>query len=333
MDRRHLLKALFAGLTLASISSPAFSTVKNSITKAKQALKTSKATHSSSAATKTAAKTATKTPTPPAKTAASGTTKTAPKTAASTSTKAPAKTAASASNKTPAKTAANTSTKGSTKTSAKTAQSTKGGRTTSRYQTAQSKASAKGARTASTGRSSGRHAGPSAQFEQDSEPVSRIDTSASLGVVRTVSVDIVNTGEKGRDIVYFENGQYQADALFELNLLLRDWRADKVRVIDPKLFDTLYLLRHMTGAHRPFEVVSAYRSPLTNFSLLLEGDGTGVARRSLHMDGRAVDIKLPGVQLAQLNKAAVQLAYGGVGYYPSSGFVHVDTGDVRRWRS
>jgi len=144
----------------------------------------------------------------------------------------------------------------------------------------QSKGSAKGGRPTSVARGGRR------QRDEDDGYVTRIDTNVSPGLVRSVSLDIVNTGEKGRNIVYFENGQYQADALFELNLLLRDWRADKVRAIDPKVFDTLYNAAEDDGTYRPFEVVSAYRSPLTNFTLLLEGDGTGVARRSLHMDGR-----------------------------------------------
>jgi len=284
-----LLKALFAGLTLAGISVPAFSAAKTSVTKAKQAVKTAKATQ-----------------------AAGGT-------------KATGNVTKTASAKTTSST--KTATKTTTRSSTKTAQSAKGGKTYARIQTVQSKGSAKGGRSTSVARGGRR------QRDEDDGYVSRIDTNVSPGLVRSVSLDIVNTGEKGRDIVFFENGQYQADALFELNLLLRDWRADKVRAIDPKVFDTLYMLQKMTGTYRPFEVVSAYRSPLTNFTLLLEGDGTGVARRSLHMDGKAVDIKAPGVHLAHLNKAAVQLSWGGVGYYPSSGFVHVDTGDVRRWRA
>lgn len=286
MDRRHLLKALFAGLTLAGISFPAFSAAKTTVTKAKQAVRTAKTTKTTGAT--------------------AGTTKTAAKTTA----------------------------KPASKTTTKTAQSTsaKGGKATARVQTVQSKGSTKRGKPTSVARSS-RRGTRSARPDYDDEVVSRIDTHVSPGLVRAVSLDIVNTGEKGRNIVYFENGQYQADALFELNLLLRDWRADKVRVIDPKVFDTLYMLQKMTSAGRPFEIVSAYRSPLTNFTLLLEGDGVGVARRSLHMDGKAVDIKLPGVHLAHLNKAAVQLGYGGVGYYPGGGFVHVDTGDVRRWRA
>jgi len=289
VDRRHLLKALFAGLTLAGISVPAFSAAKTSVTKAKQAVKTAKATQAAGGT----------------KATGNGTKTASAKTTSSTK----------------------TATKTTTRSSTKTAQSAKGGKTYARIQTVQSKGSAKGGRPTSVARGGRR------QRDEDDGYVTRIDTNVSPGLVRSVSLDIVNTGEKGRDIVYFENGQYQADALFELNLLLRDWRADKVRAIDPKVFDTLYMLQKMTGTYRPFEVVSAYRSPLTNFTLLLEGDGTGVARRSLHMDGKAVDIKAPGVHLAHLNKAAVQLSWGGVGYYPSSGFVHVDTGDVRRWRA
>ena len=289
MDRRHLLKALFAGLTLAGISVPAFSAAKTSVTKAKQAVKTAKATQTAGGT----------------KATGNGTKAASAKTTSSTK----------------------TATKTTTRSSTKTAQSAKGGKTSARIQTVQSKGSAKGGRSTPVARGGRR------QRDEDDGYVTRIDTNVSPGLVRSVSLDIVNTGEKGRDIVYFENGQYQADALFELNLLLRDWRADKVRAIDPKVFDTLYMLQKMTGTYRPFEVVSAYRSPLTNFTLLLEGDGTGVARRSLHMDGKAVDIKAPGVHLAHLNKAAVQLSWGGVGYYPSSGFVHVDTGDVRRWRA
>jgi len=289
VDRRHLLKALFAGLTLAGISVPAFSAAKTSVTKAKQAVKTAKATQTAGGT----------------KATGNGTKTASAKTTSSTK----------------------TATKTTTRSSTKTAQSAKGGKTYARIQTVQSKGSAKGGRSTSVARGGRR------TRDEDDGYVAHIDTNVSPGLVRSVSLDIVNTGEKGRNIVYFENGQYQADALFELNLLLRDWRADKVRAIDPKVFDTLYMLQKMTGTYRPFEVVSAYRSPLTNFTLLLEGDGTGVARRSLHMDGKAVDIKAPGVHLAHLNKAAVQLSWGGVGYYPSSGFVHVDTGDVRRWRA
>ena len=317
MDRRHLLKALFAGLTLTGISVPAFSAAKTSVTKAKQAIKTAKTTQTASSTKPSSNGTKTTGTT-------HKTTVTAHKTASSTKGDGATHKTTVTAHKTASST--KTATKTTNGPSTKTAQATKGGKTHARIQTVQSKGAIKGGKPISVAKSGhGTH--------DDDVHVSRVDTQVSPGLVRSVSLDIVNTGEKARNIVYFEHGQYQADALFELNLLLRDWRADKVRAIDPKVFDTLYMLQKMTSAYRPFEVVSAYRSPLTNFTLLLEGDGTGVARRSLHMDGKAVDIKLPGVHLAHLNKAAVHLSWGGVGYYPSSGFVHVDTGDVRRWRA
>jgi uncharacterized protein YcbK (DUF882 family) len=152
-----------------------------------------------------------------------------------------------------------------------------------------------------------------------------------IQVVRTLSLDVLNTGEKGRSIPYYVDGRYQRDALGELNRLLRDWRNDRVHTIDPQLLDTLHRLQQATGSTKPFEVISAYRSPQTNSALAEQSVYRGVARHSLHVDGKAVDVSLPGVQLSQLHRAALQLKRGGVGYYPGSGFVHVDTGKVRSW--
>lgn len=152
-----------------------------------------------------------------------------------------------------------------------------------------------------------------------------------IQVVRTLSLDVLNTGEKGRSIPYYLDGRYQRDALAELNRLLRDWRNDRVHTIDPQLLDTLHQLQKVTGSKKPFEVISAYRSPQTNSALAEQSVYRGVARHSLHVDGKAVDVSLPGVQLSQLHRAALQLKRGGVGYYPGSGFVHVDTGKVRDW--
>jgi uncharacterized protein YcbK (DUF882 family) len=152
-----------------------------------------------------------------------------------------------------------------------------------------------------------------------------------IQVVRTLSVDVLNTGEKGRSIPYYVDGRYQRDALAELSRLLRDWRTDRVHAIDPQLLDTLHQLQRMTGGKKPFEVVCGYRSPQTNSALADQSLYRGVARHSMHVDGKAVDVSLPGVQLGQLHRAALQLKRGGVGYYPGSGFVHVDTGAVRNW--
>ncbi len=152
-----------------------------------------------------------------------------------------------------------------------------------------------------------------------------------IQIVRTLSVDVLNTGEKGRGIPYYVDGRYQRDALAELNRLLRDWRTDRVHAIDPQLLDTLHQIQQMTGGKKPFEVVCGYRSPQTNSALADQSLYRGVARHSMHVDGKAVDVSLPGVQLSQLQRAALQLKRGGVGYYPGSGFVHVDTGAVRNW--
>jgi len=129
---------------------------------------------------------------------------------------------------------------------------------------------------------------------------------------------------------YWEHGHYLPDALSEINHLLRDHRSGEVHVIDPSLLDLLDLLQGRLETHKPFHVISGYRSPATN-SMLRKTGGGGVAKRSLHMQGMAIDIRMPGVRLADLRKAAVQARAGGVGYYPSSSFVHVDVGRVRYW--
>lgn len=132
------------------------------------------------------------------------------------------------------------------------------------------------------------------------------------------------------EVAYSDGVQYLPDALAAINQLLRDFRTGDVHAIDPKLLDLLHALRDTTGATRPFEIISGYRSPQTNAMLRQRGGG-GVASGSLHMVGQAIDIRLPDVPLATLRDAALSLARGGVGYYPSSNFVHVDTGRVRRW--
>jgi uncharacterized protein YcbK (DUF882 family) len=114
-----------------------------------------------------------------------------------------------------------------------------------------------------------------------------------------------------------------------LNHFLRDHRTGDAHPIDPTLFDQLYALQHQMEATAPFHVISGYRAPQTNQMLHAHSDG--VARRSLHMDGRAIDIRLPGRDLANLHKAALAMQAGGVGYYPSSDFIHLDTGRVRQW--
>ncbi len=128
---------------------------------------------------------------------------------------------------------------------------------------------------------------------------------------------------------YFEQGSYVTGALREISYLLRDHRTGDVLAMDPMLLDLLYDLKGVLATEQPIQVISGYRSPKTN--ALLHQHSQGVATKSLHMQGKAIDIRIPGISSATIRKAAMSLAQGGVGYYPSSGFVHVDTGSVRAW--
>jgi len=130
-------------------------------------------------------------------------------------------------------------------------------------------------------------------------------------------------------ITYRRNGQYDEQALAQLNWLLRDWRVNAPAKMDPRLFDVLWEVYRETGSRAPIHVVSAYRSPVTN--AMLRRRSSGVSEHSQHMLGKAMDIRLPDVETGRLRAVAMRLQYGGVGYYPSSEFVHVDTGNVRAW--
>lgn len=137
-----------------------------------------------------------------------------------------------------------------------------------------------------------------------------------------------HTGER-LAVEYAGLDGYLPDALATVNHFLRDFRTGDVHDIDPSLLDLLHRLTTLTGSNRPFEVISGYRSPATNAQLRLRSEG--VASSSLHMVGQAIDIRLGDVPLAALRSAALSARGGGVGYYPSSNFVHVDTGRVRFW--
>ncbi len=139
----------------------------------------------------------------------------------------------------------------------------------------------------------------------------------------------VHTAEK-LEAVYWENGAYVPDALEALNKVLRDYRTGEERVMDPRLFDLLGAIHRKTPTRQAFQVISGYRSPATN-ALLAERSGE-VAKKSLHMDGKAIDIYLDDVPLDRLRAAALSIGQGGVGYYPETRFVHVDVGPVRRWQ-
>lgn len=128
---------------------------------------------------------------------------------------------------------------------------------------------------------------------------------------------------------YWAEGNFLAEGLADINHILRDFRTNQVKTIDPNLIDLLHQLQSSLGTTRPFEIISGYRSPTTNANLANNSDG--VAKRSLHMEGKAIDLRIDGVALNHLRQAAIALQAGGVGYYPGSNFVHVDVGRVRRW--
>ncbi len=130
-------------------------------------------------------------------------------------------------------------------------------------------------------------------------------------------------------MTYAAEGTYLTEALDRVNWFLRDFRSGESKAIDPQLLDQLHVLSGVLGTRAPYEVISGYRSPATN--ALLQHRGGGVATHSLHLEGRAIDIRLADVPLANLRDAATSLRAGGVGYYAQSDFVHLDTGRVRSW--
>jgi uncharacterized protein YcbK (DUF882 family) len=145
---------------------------------------------------------------------------------------------------------------------------------------------------------------------------------------RGLSFTHLHTGEH-LGVEYFSAGQYVPQALAAINHLLRDFRSGESGTMDPTLLDLLHRLVRVTGTSQPFEIISAYRSAITNAQL--HQRSAGVASGSLHMTGRAIDIRLADVSLTRLRDAALFLRGGGVGYYAASNFVHVDTGRVRTW--
>ena len=145
---------------------------------------------------------------------------------------------------------------------------------------------------------------------------------------RALAFSNLHTGET-LEIVYSERGTYLPDALATLDHLLRDHRTGAVHPIDPPLFDVLFDVRQANGGRGVYEVISGYRSPETNAAL--REHGHGVAQRSMHLVGKAIDVRLRGVPTAALRRTALAMQRGGVGYYPGPDFVHLDTGRVRYW--
>jgi len=145
---------------------------------------------------------------------------------------------------------------------------------------------------------------------------------------RSLALKSIHTRE-ALDVVYWRDGRYLRGALSALGHQLRDHRTGDIHPMNPTLFDLLVKLRDESGNDGRFEVISGYRSPRTN--RMLAARSRGVAKRSLHMQGKAIDVRLPGTSLRKLRDAAVDLHLGGVGYYAKSGFVHLDIGRPRTW--
>ena len=138
----------------------------------------------------------------------------------------------------------------------------------------------------------------------------------------------LHTGEK-LTTTYWAHGEYLAHELTAVNYFLRDYRNDAIDRIDPRLLDQVCLLQHKLKSDGTFHIISGYRSPATN--AWLHRHETGVAKHSLHMQGKAIDLRLPGVELKHLRQVALAMHAGGVGYYAKSNFVHLDTGRPRFW--
>lgn len=132
--------------------------------------------------------------------------------------------------------------------------------------------------------------------------------------------------------VFVRGGRFEPAGLRRLDEALRDWRVARAKPMDPNLFMLLVKIRDRLGvpASTPFELISGFRSPQTNTTLRRVGEG-GVATKSQHVEGKAADVRLPGVTTERLRGMALAIQGGGVGYYPSEGFVHIDTGRVRAW--
>ncbi|PFG56443.1 uncharacterized protein YcbK (DUF882 family) [Vibrio sp. ES.051] len=145
---------------------------------------------------------------------------------------------------------------------------------------------------------------------------------------RVLAMNNLNTGEL-LETCYFDGKGYINDELQKLNEFCRDHRRNEVHPMDRRLFDQITQIQKLIGTESEVVVISGYRAPATNASL--RQGSPGVAKKSLHMEGRAIDFRLDGVKLSDVRDAAISLKAGGVGYYPSSDFIHIDTGAVRSW--
>jgi len=155
-----------------------------------------------------------------------------------------------------------------------------------------------------------------------------IQASANVDDARTLKFFHTHT-LKSLEVTYYQDGQYLPGAMKELRVFLADWRDGQQHDIDPGVMDILWQIQQVSGNTETFEVISAYRSPATNAAL--RGRSKGVAQNSQHLKGKAIDVRLRGMETRELRDIALDLKLGGVGYYKKTDFVHVDTGRVRRW--
>lgn len=153
-------------------------------------------------------------------------------------------------------------------------------------------------------------------------PVKRMDSQRRLALFNTHTYESI-------DICYFDQGTYCKEAVADINYILRDHRCGKVHPIDLRLLDQLYAIKLKLKPQTAFHIISGYRSPATN--VMLRKRTKGVARTSYHTKGQAIDIRLPGQHTDGLRDICIAMKSGGVGHYPDSNFVHLDTGPVRHW--
>lgn len=172
--------------------------------------------------------------------------------------------------------------------------------------------------------------GSSIDFSGSNNPTQLQGALTKLSAKATRRMHLVNvhTGDDF-DLIYFKNGKYLRDSIAQFNHLMRDRRANTATNMDTTLYDQLYLLRESMGTDQAIHVLSGYRTAETNAKLRRRSKR--VAKYSLHMEGRAADIYVPGVSVRKLHKLAINLSAGGVGMYSSSNFIHLDTGPVRNW--
>jgi uncharacterized protein YcbK (DUF882 family) len=155
-----------------------------------------------------------------------------------------------------------------------------------------------------------------------------IGVRAETGQARSLSFVHTHTGERVSE-TYFDGSKYVVQSLGRINQLLRDFRTDEAHAIDVRVLDILHDLQALTGHEAPYEIISGYRSPKTNAAL--RRSSTGVAEHSFHMQGGAIDVRLSGYATRELHELARTMGRGGVGFYPRSDFIHLDSGPIRFW--